>query len=317
MTLYHINNWLENFETSETRKLDSLKWVPIPNKHDGLGFKRLAAEESAPELLAAWILMLQIASRGRRTDRGKLVRDGVALTSDDLALMTGFDSCIFESALEFFSSPKMMWLGRSETTNLDGFTAGQPAGTAGRMADDAGRAGNDPEKSDAVGNQQQSDLIPASAGLPAANAGRADKNPAEWNGMEWKEGKGKNGKGAGEGAIKSRPASNPDEWISELEKSGAYDGVDVRNEYRKMTNWCSINHKQATKRRFVNWLNRVDRPISAIHPNGSVSPSTPSTGWNKPEATSEELEAYETAKMAALRDIKLKDRKPPTMTEQP
>ena len=30
-----------------------------------------------------------------------------------------------------------------------------------------------------------------------------------------------------------------------------------------MSEWCRANRKEPTRRRFVNWLNRTDRPVKA------------------------------------------------------
>ena len=110
MSLYLIANWEAHFETYETKKLTYLKWVPTPNKHDGLGFRRLVAQTNNCELFAAWNLILQVASKGRRGDRGTLARNGKPLTAQDLSIMTGFPAPIFERALVFFSSEDMGWL---------------------------------------------------------------------------------------------------------------------------------------------------------------------------------------------------------------
>lgn len=111
MKLYKIASWLEKFETAETKKLTHLKWVPTPNKHDGLGFRRIVAQKNRCELFCAWNLILQVASKGRKdTERGQLIRDGRPLSDEDLAMMTGFPVKIFTDALEFFSSPQMGWL---------------------------------------------------------------------------------------------------------------------------------------------------------------------------------------------------------------
>ena len=123
MTIYRIANWEASFETYETKKLTHLKWVPVPNKHDGLGFRRLAAQKNRCELFAAWNLILQVASKGRKDiERGMLIRDGRPLTPEDLAIMTGFPEPIFETALEFFSSSVMGWL------VFDNQGQGEPAG---------------------------------------------------------------------------------------------------------------------------------------------------------------------------------------------
>ena len=64
------------------------------------------------------------------------------------------------------------------------------------------------------------------------------------------------------GASGSRPTTICDEdWLNGLEADSTYAGINVRVEFGKMNNWCQVNRKQPSRRRFVNWLNRVERPI--------------------------------------------------------
>ena len=123
--LYRICDWDKFYETSETRKLENLRWTPIPNKHDGLGFRRLVAHPKKCELFAAWVLLIQVAARARRGYRGSIERDGQPLTADDLAVMTGFPERIFTYAFEFFAHPKQGWL-----TVVSGESARPPADSA-------------------------------------------------------------------------------------------------------------------------------------------------------------------------------------------
>jgi hypothetical protein len=69
-------------------------------------------------------------------------------------------------------------------------------------------------------------------------------------------------------------ATNDEEWLAELSKNPAYIALDVRLELGKMQAWCSANGKQPSRKRFVNWLNRSERPISAqgIAPSQSRKP---------------------------------------------
>lgn len=131
MNLYKIARWADTYESHETKKLHALRFVLIPNKTDGLGFRRIAAQQDAANLFAAWILMVEIASKGRKGERGVLARDGVPLDASDLAAMTGFPVAIFERALIFFVDAKMGWLevAAIETTGemLPGFPANLPA----------------------------------------------------------------------------------------------------------------------------------------------------------------------------------------------
>ena len=107
--LYKIANW-STYETHETRKLVRLDWIKIPNKHDGLGFRLVMAEKDAGNLYAAWILLVQLASKADRDNRGELIRDGIPLSARAMSLMTGFAENCFSRALTFFSQPSIGWL---------------------------------------------------------------------------------------------------------------------------------------------------------------------------------------------------------------
>ena len=69
-------------------------------------------------------------------------------------------------------------------------------------------------------------------------------------------------------------ATNDEEWLGELSQNPAYATLDVRLELGKMQAWCSANGKQPSRKRFVNWLNRSERPMSAkgIAPSQSRKP---------------------------------------------
>ena len=78
------------------------------------------------------------------------------------------------------------------------------------------------------------------------------------------------------GAKASRPASKtPEQLIAELKTSPAYTGIDVPREYARMLEWCARNHKQPTERRFINWLNRCDRPLTGQSPTPTAPPAKP------------------------------------------
>lgn len=54
-----------------------------------------------------------------------------------------------------------------------------------------------------------------------------------------------------------------EDWLESLKTDVAYQGIDVQREYNKMVRWCETNRKEPTRRRFINWLNRCDRPLTA------------------------------------------------------
>jgi hypothetical protein len=113
MKAYKVKNWNQLFENAESRKYKSLKHVLIPRRMDGLGFRTLSEQKRAPELFAAWILILEIAAEGESSnERGWLIRDGKPLTAQDCALICGknFKKSIFERAFEFFTQGNNQWL---------------------------------------------------------------------------------------------------------------------------------------------------------------------------------------------------------------
>ena len=118
MKLYVVKDWKKHFEVRDSKRVSGpLSWVAIPTKTDGFGFSRISLEKDPCDLLAAWYLMLGIAAKQEANDRGKLQRDGIPLTAEDLAIITRFPVKAFTRALEFFASPKQAWL---ECVALDG-----------------------------------------------------------------------------------------------------------------------------------------------------------------------------------------------------
>lgn len=159
MKTYAIRNWEALFETSETRKLDALRWVATPNAHDGLGYVVLITAVDGPALFGCWNAILQLASRGDKASRGRLERDGRALTPEDIALLIRMPVELVERTLEMCSSDRVGWLQlvKHEQAELP-LPIGNPA-------------------------------------TPAANPGRSGSAPAsparmEWNGIERIEGRG-------------------------------------------------------------------------------------------------------------------------------
>ncbi len=107
-TAIAIRDWDQLFENSESKKVGKANWVPLSNKHDGKGFRRLTAHENKVEVYCAWTLMVQIASR--MPVRGILADKDGALTVEDMSLMTGFQQEIFTLAINVLCDQKIGWL---------------------------------------------------------------------------------------------------------------------------------------------------------------------------------------------------------------
>jgi len=100
--------------------------------------------------------------------------------------------------------------------------------------------------------------------------------------------KGKEGKGIGmERKLVKRvaevSATNDTEWLAELAKNPAYTSLDVQSELGKMQAWCEANGKQGSRRRFINWLNRAEKPLKA---SGTAFSSSrrPASAWEIKQA---------------------------------
>lgn len=61
-------------------------------------------------------------------------------------------------------------------------------------------------------------------------------------------------------AAVAAPASDA-EWLASLKENPAYDGLNIGVIYGKMQAWCGANKRQPTRRRFINWLNREEKPM--------------------------------------------------------
>jgi len=105
---YKIKDWDDKYENAHSRKVNNAAWLPIPNKHDGKGFRRVAAMKNKVEIFAAWVLILQIASK--MPERGVLADEDGDITTEDMAFMTGFPQKIFDEAISALINPKIAWL---------------------------------------------------------------------------------------------------------------------------------------------------------------------------------------------------------------
>lgn len=74
MKLYIIRDWNTIFENNRSRTVEDLRWVAIPNRHDGENYAAMITHKDGAEMFAAWCLCVQVASRCR--PRGSLLRGG-------------------------------------------------------------------------------------------------------------------------------------------------------------------------------------------------------------------------------------------------
>src|SRR5688572_23919159 len=109
---YRIKDWDKHFENHESRKVKRSYWVPIPNRHDGKSYRRIADHPENVAVFAGWILILEAASK--MPVRGVLADEDGPLDAEDLSSMTGFPASIFEAAFRVLPEVRVGWLEAEE-----------------------------------------------------------------------------------------------------------------------------------------------------------------------------------------------------------
>lgn len=129
MKAYRVKDWARHYENNRTRAVRIMRWIPVPNKHDGEGIRQILDQSDGIVIYGCWHLILQVASK--MPTRGLLVRgDGSPMTPDALAVRTGWRTAAdFARALAFLASPQVAWLeevGASDvTTTQEGAASAQ------------------------------------------------------------------------------------------------------------------------------------------------------------------------------------------------
>ena len=109
MKLYRIRDWNCHYENNRTRVIENLRWVPVPNKHDGEGFRRLMAEPNGLVLYGAWHLILQVASKC--SPRGTMIKgDGTPHDAASVSLKSGWRQVDDIQAALDFCSTQIDWI---------------------------------------------------------------------------------------------------------------------------------------------------------------------------------------------------------------
>lgn len=70
------------------------------------------------------------------------------------------------------------------------------------------------------------------------------------------------------------------EWLQSLKANPAYAGIEIDREFGKARAWCDTMRRTLNRRRFINWLNRCERPINAYTPHKPFKVDLPEPqGW--------------------------------------
>lgn len=175
-----INNWDQNFETSESRKVKfKLTWVAIPAPFDSLILKRIMKMDNCMEIIGVWEFLVRLASQ--MPERGTFIKDGVDLDFDDFEDLTGCPGELFKKIIPILSSSKIGYLTflkrRNEgSSENDSKTSGASPGKSGETADTPGEsAGKSGETAGEIDNSLDNNNLEKNkekyAGTPGEDAG--------------------------------------------------------------------------------------------------------------------------------------------------
>jgi hypothetical protein len=105
-----IKDWDRVFERAQSRRVNKLSWVAIPNSLNALGFRRLMSEyKNGPEVYGVFVVLIKLASQCPK--RGVLAGDAQPYTLADLALITGLPLQSLERCVPILL--KIRWLTQS------------------------------------------------------------------------------------------------------------------------------------------------------------------------------------------------------------
>ena len=86
--LYFIVDWNIHFENNRTRELARMSWVPVPNKHDGDGYRELIHDHpNGTAHYGAWVTIVQVGSKC--TPRGVLISGKKVIVADECGNTAG------------------------------------------------------------------------------------------------------------------------------------------------------------------------------------------------------------------------------------
>lgn len=244
MKLYQVKDWQKHFENNKSRERKACAYVCVPNKQHGLGFSRTMAEPDGAMIYGIWVLILGACSRqhGEEQPRKELKdrnpdlprngwathdghRAGIPWAPDDMAAM--FRRPVAEVIRALSVLVRIDWITEHE-------------GLASEVPTDC---------------PESVPVVPAQCPPDALEEKRRELKGRELNRTEEKPG----------AAVEPPPApiaETQESWLEALTKDDGYEGIEVRREFAKMLQWCKTNRREPTKRRFVNWLNRIERPLT-------------------------------------------------------
>jgi len=98
-----------------------MKWLALPIKLDGYGYKRLMQERQGPAMFGAWCALLQLAASCK--PRGTLQRsNGEPMSPEDMAILLSMPVALVSKTLDMLSNAvtsKLLWIEALQTKSAE------------------------------------------------------------------------------------------------------------------------------------------------------------------------------------------------------
>jgi len=104
--VYRIKDWDQlQFEQHGNSRINGpMKWVAVPTKHDGKGYRRLMREDDGISIYGCWIVIVAVAAKC--PVRGTLADEDGPLTAEEMSLKTDVPEDVIERSLAFLMTIK-------------------------------------------------------------------------------------------------------------------------------------------------------------------------------------------------------------------
>jgi hypothetical protein len=140
MIAYRVRDWSKHFENNRTRELKELRFVILPNKHDGDGYTELLDHPNGAAHYGAWCSIVQVASKC--DPRGTLLRDGARPhDSSSLSRLTRIPKEIFDEAL-----PRLISVGWLSSESAEGTEQSQQTQADREIPQECATLGSAPDR---------------------------------------------------------------------------------------------------------------------------------------------------------------------------
>lgn len=109
LTFYRVPAWGRVYECSQTRRVVSLSWVPMPLGLDSSGYLEMMETDRGPALYGAWMAVVQVAAK--TAIRGALIKANLQPhTAKSLSIATRISEDLIVEMLNFAES--IGWIDR-------------------------------------------------------------------------------------------------------------------------------------------------------------------------------------------------------------